>query len=73
MEFNSLLPQFFQFLREDLFISHDELEVVLNRQHPSISSETNLPMLLWQYGLISSEQLQHIWDWIDRQTLLIIL
>ncbi|MGB5594193.1 MAG: DUF2949 domain-containing protein, partial [Crocosphaera sp.] len=26
-----------------------------------------IPMLLWQYGLISLVQLQRIWDWLDAQ------
>lgn len=72
MESNSILNQFYQFLQEDLFLSNDELAVVRNQQH-SVTSLTNLPMLLWQYGLVSLEQLQRVLDWLDHQTLLNIL
>lgn len=72
MESNSILNQFYQFLQEDLFLSNDEVAVVRNQQH-YVTSLTNLPMLLWQYGLVSLEQLQRVLDWLDHQTLLNIL
>ncbi|WP_013323675.1 DUF2949 domain-containing protein [Gloeothece verrucosa] len=72
MESNSILNQFYEFLQEDLFLSSAELAVVRNQQH-SVTSLTNLPMLLWQYGLVSLEQLQRVLDWLDHQTLLNLL
>lgn len=72
MESNLILNQFYEFLQEDLFLSSDELAVVRNQQH-SVTSLTNLPMLLWQYGLVSIEQLQRVLDWLDHQTLLNVL
>lgn len=72
MESNLILNQFYQFLQEDLYLSTDELAVVRNQQH-SVTSVTNLPMLLWQYGLVSLEQLQRVLDWLDHQTLLNVL
>ncbi|WP_041238153.1 DUF2949 domain-containing protein [Gloeothece citriformis] len=72
MESNLILNQFYEFLQEDLFLSTDELAVVRNQQH-SVTSVTNLPMLLWQYGLVSLEQLQRVLDWLDHQTLLNVI
>lgn len=64
MEYNSQLTEFTNFLQETLAISTDELAVVLQRrQRPS----DPLPMLLWQYGLVSIEQLQLIFDWLDER------
>ncbi len=56
--------EFTQFLQQELSVSSDDLAVVLNnRQQPG----DPIPMLLWQYGLISRAQLQRIWDWLDAQ------
>lgn len=48
------------FLRKRLEISEDSLTVALrqSQQLPHL-----LPMILWQYGLISLEQLEQIFDW----------
>ncbi|HAC63243.1 MAG TPA: DUF2949 domain-containing protein [Cyanothece sp. UBA12306] len=64
MEFNSISQEFSQFLQQELDLSRDDLKVALNnRQSPG----DPIPMLLWQYGLISQVQLQRIWDWLDSQ------
>lgn len=55
--------EFYRFLREELAISQAELAVVKQRQQ---HESDPLPMLLWQYGLITLEQLQRIFDWSDR-------
>ncbi|MBE9169025.1 DUF2949 domain-containing protein [Pleurocapsales cyanobacterium LEGE 06147] len=48
------------FLRKSLGISEDSLTIALrqSQQLPHL-----LPMSLWQYGLISLEQLEQIFDW----------
>ena len=64
MEHNSNWLKFCQFLQEDLAVSRDELNIVIQRrQHHS----DPIPMLLWQYGLISINQLQKIFDWLSHQ------
>jgi hypothetical protein len=50
------------FLQDDLAISAASLAIVLKQ------SEHNpgpLPMILWQYGLVTIEQLELIYDWMD--------
>jgi hypothetical protein len=58
--------EFSQFLSEKLAIPSEDLAVVLRHQK---QSSDPLPMLLWQYGLISLGQLQAIFDWLDNQIL----
>jgi hypothetical protein len=51
-----------RFLQDDLAISASSMAIVLKQ------SEQNpgpLPMLLWQYGLVTIEQLDRIYDWMD--------
>jgi hypothetical protein len=59
-----LQAQLIQFLREDLSLSPDSIDLAL--RHHSLSRNF-LPMLLWQYGLISLPQLNRIFDWLDAQ------
>lgn len=51
-----------RFLRDDLAISQDSINVALRHceQDPG-----PLPMVLWQYGLITLEQLEKIYDWLE--------
>lgn len=53
-----------QFLQTDLNLSDASLNLV--RRHRDFN-EGNLPMLLWQYGLINIEQLDGIFDWLEQQ------
>lgn len=53
-----------QFLQQELALSPNELALALEHQnHPN----EPIPMLLWQYGLISMGDLQRIFDWQDNQ------
>jgi hypothetical protein len=51
-----------QFLQEELAISSAALQVALKHveQDPG-----PLPMVLWQYGLVTIEQLDLIYDWLE--------
>lgn len=53
--------QLLDFLQEQLAIASEAITMMLrlNEQNP-----TPLSMLLWQYGLISLEQLDQIFDWM---------
>lgn len=53
-----------QFLQHDLAVSPAEIEVLL--RHPE-QEYAPLPMLLWQYGLVSLNQLDQIFDWLETQ------
>ena len=64
MQKQLISEEFREFLQQEIALSSKDLSVVFNNQcQPS----DPIPMLLWQYGLISSNQLQLIWDWLDAQ------
>ena len=50
------------FLQEDLSISAASLAVALRHREQDPGP---LPMILWQYGLITLEQLEKIYDWLE--------
>jgi hypothetical protein len=50
------------FLQEDLAISTDSLAVALRHRDQDPGC---LTMTLWQYGLITLEQLEQIYDWLE--------
>jgi len=54
--------RFLRFLQEDLAISSSSMAIALKRveQDPG-----PLPMILWQYGLVTLEQLDKIYDWLE--------
>ncbi len=68
MNHSSAMIQFFQFLRQDLRLSEDSLNLIKKYAN---SSDGHLPMLLWQYGLINLAQLDLIFDWFEQKSILI--
>lgn len=54
--------RFLRFLQEDLLISVESIQTA--ERHVEKSSGS-LAMILWQYGLVSIEQLDRIFDWLD--------
>jgi len=56
------LDKFIHFLREELAIPSSAISLALRHQE---ESPNLLPMTLWQYGLISLEQLDRIFDWLE--------
>jgi hypothetical protein len=57
---STLDRQLIEFLQQELLISAEEIGVVMRRQKPTI---TQMPISLWQYGLITIQQLEKIFDW----------
>lgn len=55
--------QLIQFLRWELAIPASSIAMAL--RHPGQESD-QLPMILWQYGLVTLEQLDRIFDWLAR-------
>jgi hypothetical protein len=51
-----------QFLQEELSVSYSSIEVALRH---SEQDPGPLPMILWQYGFITLEQLEQIYDWME--------
>ncbi len=54
--------RFIHFLEVDLAISTDSIEVALRHREQDPGP---LPMILWQYGLVTLEQLTRIYDWLE--------
>lgn len=54
--------QLIRFLQEELALSSSSISIALRRceQDPG-----PLPMILWQYGLITLDQLDRIYDWME--------
>jgi Protein of unknown function (DUF2949) len=57
------LTQFINFLQNDLAIPAAEIQLAL-RQVERTSGL--LPIVLWQYGLVSTTQLNQIFDWLEH-------
>jgi Protein of unknown function (DUF2949) len=55
--------QLIEFLQRELSISAQEISFVTRRQD---TSRSQLPIMLWQYGLITLQQLEKIFDWQDQ-------
>lgn len=51
------------FLQEELALSKDSLAIA---QRSVEQSRGPLPMVLWQYGLITLEELDKIYDWLEQ-------
>ncbi len=64
MELDCRPTELIKFLQEELAISNSEIAIVLQKRQ---NLNDPIPMLLWQYGLVSKEQLQRIFDWFDER------
>lgn len=64
MIFSSSDINFLNFLQNELALSTQDISVALRRRE---LENDPLPMLLWQYGLVSLEQLEQILDWLEDQ------
>lgn len=58
--------QLINFLQEKLTISTSSIAVALRRRQ---QDSEPLPIILWQYGLVSIEQLERIFDWQEKAEL----
>ncbi|MDJ0618618.1 MAG: DUF2949 domain-containing protein [Calothrix sp. MO_192.B10] len=57
-------PKFLHFLHHELELPREHIAVAVKKKEVS---DGPLPMLLWQYGLVSLEQLERIFDWLEDQ------
>jgi Protein of unknown function (DUF2949) len=55
-------PQLIHYLKQDLGLSDAALALVSRQQQPTV---TELPIVLWNHGLITLEQLGSIFDWME--------
>lgn len=51
-----------RFLRKELSIPKESIAVALRQGE---NTPHLLPMVLWQYGLVTLEQLNQIFDWLE--------
>ena len=61
----SKYTRFIRFLQEDLAISAASLAMALKQREQNPGP---LPMILWQYGLVTLEELDRIYDWLHSKT-----
>ncbi len=55
--------QLIEFLQTELAVSSEAIAMGLRKA----GQATNLlPMALWQYGLVSTDQLSQIFDWLEE-------
>ena len=55
-------PRFLHYLKQDLGLSEAALALATRQQQPTT---TELPIVLWNYGLITLEELGQIFDWME--------
>lgn len=54
--------QLIHFLQEELSLSASSIAIAVRH---SEQDPGPLPMILWQYGLVTLEQLERIFDWLE--------
>lgn len=61
----AIYDKFVKFLTEELALPNDSIEIVQRsvEDHPA-----PIPMILWQYGLVTLEELDRIYDWLYSKT-----
>lgn len=61
----AIYATFIKFLKEELALSNDSIKIVQKsvEEHPA-----PIPMILWQYGLVTLEELDCIYDWLHSKT-----
>ena len=52
-----------QFLREELLVPADAIALAI-RQQQHFSSQ--LPIILWQFGFLSLQQLEQVFEWLEQ-------
>ena len=57
-----MLEQLINFLRSEFKIS--AAAISLARKTQNLEPNT-LPIILWQYGLLNTEQLDRVFDWLE--------
>lgn len=62
VESNRSNTQLIHFLQQELALSATSIAIAVRH---SEQDPGPLPMILWQYGLVSIEQLEQIFDWLE--------
>ena len=61
---SSQVTQLTQFLQDELTVSSNEIDLVMQKQE---ELNAPIPMLLWQYGLVSRSGLERVFDWLEER------
>jgi hypothetical protein len=56
------IPKVVNFLRQDLSVPDESVRLALKQSQSDYGS---LPIVLWQYGLVSLQQLDRLYDWFE--------
>ena len=54
--------RFIEFLQEEINLSPDSIAMAQRSVDQNLGL---MPMVLWQYGLVTLEQLDKIYDWLE--------
>ncbi len=60
---SSSYTRLIRFLQEELAVSAASISIALRHTEQDPGP---LPMILWQYGLVTLEQLDRIYDWLEN-------
>ncbi|MDA0265386.1 MAG: DUF2949 domain-containing protein [Cyanobacteria bacterium] len=60
------LPDLIEFLRRDLAVPEEAIALGVQRAG---EASNLLPMVLWQYGLVNTTELEQIFDWLEQRPL----
>lgn len=60
----TMQKQLIHFLQEELLVPAESIAIAQRQEEmfPDL-----LPMVLWQYGLITIEQLEQVFDWLEAR------
>jgi hypothetical protein len=56
------IPQVIRFLRQDLSLPDESVQLALKKSQSDYGS---LPIVVWQYGLVTLAQLDRLYDWFE--------
>jgi len=54
--------RFIKFLQEEISLSNNSIAIA---QKAVADNHSVLPMVLWQYGLVTLDELDKIYDWLE--------
>ncbi len=55
--------RFIQFLQEEMNLSQDSIAMAQKTVEENLGL---MPVVLWQYGLVNIEQLNRIYEWLEK-------
>lgn len=60
----AIYAKFITFLKDELALSNDSLKIV-DKAFEDMTAP--VPMVLWQYGLVTLDELDRIYDWLHSK------